>query len=227
MNDLLLSRGAFPLSLFPRWLSLAALSLGFCAVPIHSGSAQVLLTINDSNPAAVVLTATGAHAGVNDNSNTANEGVDLLQFFTLDQVNMTFGQDLTGTLTGGNIGVNYDDVFSDNQSSAGGAFLDMELYVDLNSPGQGNTETFSTTQPAFSGTWTIDLASLGVTSQALPAAGTEGNIISGYSGNPGAVIGQWQVEAVPEPGTISLAVAGFAVAAMASFCQRRKAGKTD
>lgn len=207
------------------WICVSALSVAFWATSIRSGSAQVLLTINDSNPSAVVITATGANAGANCSTNIANEGVDLLQFFQLNEFNMTFGQNLPGTLTGGNIGVNFNDVYSDDQSTGGGtSYLDMELYVDLNSAGQGNTETFSTTQPAFSGTWTIDLASLGITSAALPTAGSEGSIISGYFAKPGAVIGQWQVAPVPEPGATSLAMAGFAVTGIWMFRQRRKGG---
>ncbi len=206
-------------------MTISAVLLLIWAAAIHSVSAQSLLTINDSNPSAVIITATGANAGVNYSGNTANDGVDLLQFFTLNEFNMSFGQDLTGTLTGGNIGVSYDDVYSDNESTSGGNYFDMELYVDNNSPGEGNTETFSTSQPAFSGSWTIDFSALGVTGAALPTPGSTGSIMSGFSGSPGDIIGQWEIQAAPEPGTTSLALAGFAVTAIAMFRQRRRPAK--
>lgn len=219
------SNRVFRASFFSLQTGISALSLVFWAAAIQPGSAQVLLNINDSNPSNVVITATSADAGVNYNGNNANQGVDLLQFFTQNEFNMTFGQNLSGGLTGGNTGVNYNDLYSDDQSTGNTDYLDMELYVDLNSAGEANTETFSTTRAAFSGTWTVDLAALGVTGAALPTAGTQGNIISGYSGGPGAVIGQWSVEAVPEPGATSLAMTGLAVTGIWMFCQRGKGGK--
>jgi hypothetical protein len=214
--------------MFATWTATAisALSVAFWATTGECGSAQILLTIDDSNPSAVTITATGNDPLVNASGNTANEGVDLLQFFTQNESGMTFGQRLLGALTGGNIGVNYNDVYSDNQSTGNLTYPDMELYVDFASAGQANTENFSTTQPAFSGTWTINLSALGVTSAALPAAGTEGSIISGYSANPGAIIGQWQVVAVPEPDAAHLAAGGFAAVGIWVFWQRRKSGRS-
>lgn len=196
------------------WSAVFILGMGFGENP---ATAQILLSINDTDPSAVTVTATGLDPSVNNNTTTANIGVDLLSFFTVDEFNMTFGQDLSGNLEGGGTGVMYNDVYSDNYSTAGsGASYDMELYVDFGSPGQANTQTFSTTQPAFTGSWTIDLSSLGVQASALPAAGTEGNILAGYSGDVGAVIGTWQVQPVPEPAAagllaLSLPVLGFVI----------------
>jgi hypothetical protein len=213
--------------LFSRW-SLTSLVILLLPLVARSGPAPILLTIDDSNPSAVIITATGSDPSVNySGGNTANTGIDLLQFFTLDEGNMTFGEFLIGGLTGGNIGVNYNDVYSDNQSTGGGAFLDMELYVDVNSPGQGNPETFSTSQPAFSGTWTIDMSALGVTSAALPAIGTSGTINSGISGSTGANIGEWEVQDVPEPTEASLALLGFALTGFAALRRGRPFGRSQ
>jgi hypothetical protein len=188
-------------------------------------SAQVLLTINDSDPSAVVITATGNNAGLDFNGSSANDGVDLLQFFTLDESGMTFGHFLTGTLQGGGTGISYNDVWDDNQSTTGGSALDAELYVDNGSPGSGNIETFSTTSPAFTGTWTIDMAALGVSSAALPTAGSSGNIMSGFSHNPGSVVGTWEVQGVPEPTTIGLASVGAAFAGLGLLRRRFQNGR--
>jgi hypothetical protein len=185
--------------------------------------ASVLLSIDDSNPSAVTITATGLNSAVNDSGSIVNSGVDLLSFYTADEQNMTFGQFLTGALEGGNSGVPYNDVYSDFYSTDGGAFYDLELYVDISSTGANNTETFSTTQPAFAGSWTIDFSSLGVDPSVLPTAGSQGNILSGYSGSPGPVIGTWQVASpVPEPAVDSLLALGLLATGMAIY--RRQTG---
>src|ERR1700761_7341719 len=94
-----------------------ALTLTVLASGLVTSTAQVLLTINASNPSAVVITATGNAPSASYNLNIANDGIDLLNFFSQDQSASNFGQFLTGSLTGGNIGVNYNDVNFDNESS--------------------------------------------------------------------------------------------------------------
>jgi uncharacterized protein (TIGR03382 family) len=187
-------------------------------------SYPLLLTVNDSDPTAVTITATTQGPAIDYNGNTVNEGVDLLGFFSSDESGMTVGPVLSGTLQGGDSGFSYDDVNSDNESSGGGSYFDLQLSLDPASPGSGTLENFTTGQPAFTGSWTIDLSSLGVDASALPAAGTEGEIISGYSGGVGDVIGDWQVVATdptPEPGTGSLLAVG--VLAMGILVYRRRA----
>ena len=187
-------------------------------------TSPILLTINDSNPSAVTVTATGLDAALDFSGNTANEGVDLLQFFGLDESGISLGQNLAGTLAGGNISVSYNDVNRDDYSTGGGAvYTDLELYVDINSPGQGDTETFSTNSSAFTGSWTIDLSSLGVDSSALPSAGSVGNILSGDNGTPGQEIGSWEVTTdVPEPSATSLLALGGLALGTFSYHRRTK-----
>ncbi len=203
-------------------VSVVATVLDQAATACHGSSPPVLLTINDSNPSAVTITATGADAALDFSGSTANAGVDLLQFFGIDESGMTFGQDLTGALTASGVSVSYNDVDRDDYSTGGGAvYTDLELYVDVNSPGQGDTETFSTTAPAFTGSWTIDLSSLGVDSSALPSAGSEGSILSGNYGAPGQVIGAWEVTSdVPEPSATSLLALGGLI--LGAFIYRRR-----
>ena len=183
----------------------------------YANTSPVLLTINDSNPSAVTITATDLNPIVDATGNTANDGVDLLQFFSADEFGNLFGQDLTGTLTASGVSVPFNDVNVDDYSAGGGTpYVDLELYVDTGSPGATDTETFSTGSSAFTGTWTIDFSSLGIDGSALPAAGSGGNILSGNFGNPGAVIGSWEVaSAVPEPSTVgSLILGGVALGAL-------------
>lgn len=181
-------------------------------------SSPVLLTINDSNPSAVTITATGFAPGVDNTGKPVSSGVDLLGFFLANEPTL-FGQLLPGsTLSGGNSGVSYNDVRGDNFSTTGGNSLDLRLSLDISSLGAGNSQTFSILQPAFTGSWTIDLSGLGVGTLALPAPGVTGDILSGFSGDQGAIIGQWEVAAVPEPSVGSLVI----LASVVGFVIRRR-----
>jgi hypothetical protein len=169
---------------------------------------SVLLTIDDSNLSAVTITATGAKPIANSGTIAARVGIDLANFFTRDQESLTFGTFNGGTLIGGNSGIAYNDVWSDNYSTSGGSYLDLSLYVDSSLPGGNNLQNFSTSQSAFTGTWTIDFASMGLTLADIPTPGAEGNIFSGFSGEPGVLIGTWQIAPVPEPTTLSFLALG-------------------
>ena len=205
-------------------VALAVVVLGG-SLNVASAAIPILLTINDSNPSAVTITATGVNSAVNFDS-TVNEGVDLLSFFSVDEAGMDVGQDSTGNLQGGGSEISYNAVYSDNDSSAGGANFDLKLYVDDTSPGSGTLENFSTTQAAFTGSWTFDLSSFGVDPSALPAAGTDGEILSGnsLSSVPGEVIGDWQVvSSVPEPATTSLLALGALMMGVVLYRRRATA----
>jgi hypothetical protein len=198
-------------------LSLAII-LGAAVEKSFALSSPILLTIDDSNPSAVTITTTGFTPAVNDSTRPASSGVDLLGFFSANQ-SALFGQTLSGsTLSGGNSGVSYNDVRGDNFSTSGGNSLDLSLSVDSSSPGTGNTQIFSVAQPAFAGSWTIDLSDLGVNSSALPLLGTHGDILSGFNGDQGTIIGQWQVGPVPEPGMGSL----FILSSVVAFVIKRR-----
>ena len=176
-------------------------SSGISGVPI-------LLTIDDSNPTAVIFTATTSKSYSDYSGNTANAGVDLLSFFGANEQGISPGQFSGGNLQGGNDGVSYDSLASDNYSTGGGLYYDLEIFLSLAAPGSGSTETFSTNQSAFSGTWTVNLSSLGASAADLPATGTEGSIISGNNANSGAYLGEWQVLPTPEPSTTGLLILG-------------------
>jgi len=194
-----------------RILAVCILSFGTIA-SLAVSEVPILLSIDDSNPSAVTITATSSNSYADYNGNPASAGVDLLGFFSVDEQNLSHGQFSGGTLQGGNDGVSYDSLLSDNYSTSGGVYYDLEVYLSSSSVGSGNTETFSTSQQAFTGTWTVNLTSLGVNASDLPAADSEGSIISGNSANAGSFIGEWQVLPVPEPRTEGLLALGTLVA---------------
>jgi hypothetical protein len=203
---------------------LASLAIGtsLVALSCSTGSAQVLLTIDTSDVSNVVITATGSAAGQGSATTIANDGVTLLGFFTSSQT--AAGSLLpNSTLQGGGLSVSYDDFAAVNY--AGGAFsLDANLYVDSTDVDHGMTQTFTTSSPAFTGTWTIDLGSLGISAAALPGNGASGQLFSGDANDHGVQIGTYDVvQTVPEPTTIGLALVGFAITGVAVL--RRKVAK--
>lgn len=190
--------------------------LGFGAIASSAISGvPILLTIDVSNPSAVTITATSSNSYSDYSGNTANAGVDLLGFFGANEQSLSPGQFSGGSLQGGNDGVSYDSLTSDNYSTGGGLYYDLEVYLSAAAVGSGNTETFSTNLPAFSGTWTVNLSSLGVSASDLPSAGSEGTIISGSGASAGPFIGEWQVVSTPEPGTAGLLALGAIVTGIA------------
>jgi hypothetical protein len=181
----------------------------------------VLLTINDSDPSVITITATGLNAGVNNSGRIGADGVDLLGFFSDNESSLLAQLLPNSTLSGGGLALSYNDLAGDNYSFSGGNSYDLSFYVGASAPGSSDPETFSINQPAFTGSWTIDLAGLGLSPSALPGPGSQGQIFSGNFANPGAVIGQWEVSPVPEP-----AIGGLLVVAAVTgllFARRRTA----
>lgn len=196
-----------------------AVILGMGVGTSFAGAPPILLTIDDSDVSAVTITATGLAPDANDSGVEARLGVDLLGFFNQDESSLQGDTMPNSTLFGGGLTLSYNSVISDNYSTGGtsgvGSYVDLGLYVD----NSNDPQVFSTSQPAFSGSWTFDLSSLGVNSAALPTVGAQGYIMTGFSGEPGSVIGAWQVAAVPEPTTGSLLVLGSAASVL--FWRRR------
>ena len=189
-------------------LAALILAVGLFATTFRASGAAFSLSINESNPSAVVITGSGYSSSGSDGTTTANFGVDLANFFT-SAVSIGI-QSASGTpslkpATGGNI---YNYYSSDNYKATGGALLDLNLYSSGTS-----AQTFTSGSAAFNtGTEVIDLSAyLADLPTTLYASG---NIYSGDSSDPGngTVIGSWQVTAVPapvpEPTTLALAGLG-------------------
>lgn len=188
---------------------LGAAILGGSLISIPA-SAQILLTINDTNSSAVIITATGMAPAVNSDVISVQDGIDLLAFLTSPLASSEIPIP-ESDLMGGGVSVSYNEAYVDNYS---GSDIDLNIFSNSGS----DTQNFSTSQPAFTGTATLDLSGF-----ALPTAGASGEIIVGYNGSGNnEVIGTWQVVSAPEPGTNSLLAVGLLAAGFMTYRRRAK-----
>jgi len=198
------------MKLYPNTLknplaSLFSIMLGFLS--ISAAHAQILLTIDDSNPSDTIISATGNFPETSVSPGLIADGVDLVGLFT-SSVGLGNFTVLSSSLTtgDGSSGPIFTQASGDNYSLQD---VDLNLYQN-NTP---DTISFTAGQAAFTGTLTLDLSSA-----PLPPVGSPGNIVTGYSGNypNNTLIGQWEV--VPEPSTWILMLGCLGVLA---FLRRR------
>jgi len=188
-------------------LTALVLAAGLFATTFRASGVAYSLSINESNPSAVIITGSGYSGFGTDGTTTANFGVDLANFFTAP---VSIGaESASGTpslqpATGGNI---YNYYNSDTYQATGGALLDLNLYSSGTS-----AQTFTSGSAVFNtGTEVINLSAYIAD---LPATvGAHGNIYAGdFAGQGnGIIIGTWDVTAVapvPEPATLALAGLG-------------------
>jgi PEP-CTERM motif len=180
----------------------ALVGLGFSLLSVGAAQAQILLTVDISNPSAVTFTATGAAPAISANVGSYANGIDLLTFFIDDAgISNTFSDPFsTLTTADASTGPALTDAAVDNFSP-----LSVDLSIFKFNSGAGMT--FTKGQPAFLGTLTLNLSA-----EPIPAGLATGNILAGYSqGGPQVVIGQWEV--VPEPSTWALFLGGLGLLA--------------
>lgn len=154
--------------------------------------AAILLEVDISNPAAVVIRSTDANPITNSNTFNNFLGVTLLQFLASDSV--ISGLIPTATLTANHAEDAYNEWWITELNSGR---LDLNLYFD--SEADATPQQFNTAQPAFTGAATLNMSSAFA---ALPSIGHTGNIIAGDATLTGPVIGQFLV--IPEPSAILL-----------------------
>jgi hypothetical protein len=170
-----------------------------------AAQAQILLTIDDSNPSATIITATGTGPSTSAGPTSILEGIDLTSFFTAPLSNFPTFPVASSSLTVGNgsSDLTFNQAINDNES-----LQDVDLSLYNNDPTA--TISFTAGEPAFAGTLTLNLSST-----SLPAAGAKGTIVTGYSGSASnTVIGQWEVVSavsVPEPSTWILMMGSVAL----------------
>jgi hypothetical protein len=180
-----------------------------------SASAQVLLTVDVRNPAAVVISATGAFPNAENSAYTVWEGVMLKSFFTVGSPFSTLPAE-PYTLRAAGATTPYSSFFSDNYS---GPSIDLGIFGGVASTTE--MQLFSTSAPAFTGAMTGDFSG-----RPLPAAGYIGNILIGYynsgAATPGPFIGTYQV--IPEPAHYGL-IAGLAGLVSLLWLRRRRCAR--
>lgn len=162
----------------------------------------MVLTVDVSNPAAVVLTATGANASTSVSSDVFN-GFTLSGFFTANASGAWAGSALSAGLTGGNASVQYTLAQVDSDSVLG-------LFVASDS---NESMAFSSSATAFSGSAVFDLSSA---SLLLPAGGTSGSLVVWDPAFNAVGIGTWQITPVPEPSSY-VAIAGFGLVGFSAY----------
>ncbi|HAV63336.1 MAG TPA: hypothetical protein DCY13_13345 [Verrucomicrobiales bacterium] len=174
---------------------------------VTSSKAQ-LLTIDISNPSAVVFTGTGQFASANFTGASTTFPVRLLGFFSADPGQDTINNSSSTLFTSGSsAALNY---------ALTGRFIPGQTTLVLRNE-FGSGHSFSTSSAGFTGSATFDLSSY---SSLLPAVGTVGNI-SASDGTSTVVVGTFEVVPVPEPSTIAL----LAFAGVAFVAWRRTAGR--
>jgi hypothetical protein len=179
-------------------------------VSVSAAKAQILLSVNISDPSDVIITATGV-APLASATDILYNGVELSAFFTGTTHNQTLGVVGASTLApgsgsaGGDV---YNGAAGDNLSSSD---EDLALF-NLNLPSSSEIFASAADNPlglaAFSGTISLDLSGY-----SLPTAGATGNIVTGFNGSPNGhtVIGTYQVveTAAPEPSSWILILLSF------------------
>jgi hypothetical protein len=185
--------------------TLAALAVGVTVsqLPAH---AHIVLDIDLRDDSAVVFTATGAFSAVDNSTTMTSEGVTLLGFFTQQRGSGEGPFIPSSTLRPSTV----------SPSDAYKSFILELVNLNLHRWGGTVTQLFSTTAPALTGQFVANLAFV---APELPAIGSSGPVIAGYSGNSGGIIGTWQV--VPEPSTYAMALAGLACGGYSIFRRRR------
>ena len=199
-----------------RRFCLCAVLLTACAGILETdkeAQAGVLLTVDVSNPSNVTFAATGANAAI-DTNGAINSGISLLGFFQAAPSATFWSAPVVGTST--LMPTNTQNAFPSPYFYM--AYLDSGNSYPLAVYGGANgQEVFSSSSAALSGSMPLDLSNAG--SGVLPAVGTVGDMMAGYSGDNFGTIGQWQ--AVPEPSTCAMALAGLACGGYSMFRSRR------
>lgn len=189
----------------------AAFLIAFACEAITHGS-SFLLKVDTSNPSAVTITATGEYPTAEDSGTTTFDGVTLLEFFTSEEPLGGPSPLSTSNLEPAPGGVSYTLwTLDDHTPATPSTGVDLNLFEDKSSAQQ----IFTLSNPAFTGTATLNLSGY-----SLPSPGKTGNILAGWSGTSGAIIGEYQV--VPEPHALPLA-AGLAL--MVFVLVRRRLGQ--
>jgi len=193
-------------------------TVGLALTTLPAFGVGYTLTINESNPGAVVISAAGFAQG-NDTNTPATFGVDLVNFLTTAAtINSTAAS--SSTLGASMSGPVLNSFESDTFHATGAAKLDLNLFSTASSL----TEWFEVGNLAFAGSDAVNLSAFAAD---LPTAGTTGSIYTGdSSGGQGIVVGTWDVTAAPVPEPTTLALAGLGFAGLLALRRKRTFGSS-
>lgn len=178
-----------------RHILIASL-IGLLSIPV--ANAGILITIDITDPSAVVFTATSAAPSADGPNVPGINGIDFLQFFITPIDGFALG-DVTPSTLATYLDSHYP-YLNWNTDSYSGPNVDLNFYSQ-----DPSSQRFDTSSPAFIGTATVDFSAY---ASYLPSAGATGQITDGNSGNasgpsrPLTVLGTYNV--VPEPATCAL-----------------------
>ncbi|GHC07977.1 PEP-CTERM sorting domain-containing protein [Cerasicoccus arenae] len=174
--------------------------------------AALILEIDVSDPSAVVFTAVPNVASANSSGYSAEEGINLIDFFT-SAVGVVNGNSLLPSAL-----------------SLDGVVMDSFLYGDFVFSGDNlNIYAADSSDPIsivageipFSGSVTFNLSGV---AGLLPLSGATGNIQGGDSTPVGSVFGQWQavgVAVIPEPSTYLMIISAVGLTGFVFYRRRR------
>ncbi len=188
-------------------LLLAAVTLAAAVFCPNASAQDVLLIIDDYDPAAVTFTPTGNHPEVTDTTHIYNDGIALTGFFSSTPVSYYYPVLSTPTLTTVDSGSPVYNFVQPNDLFPPGNNEDLNICRDGSTQDAYYSEEFYAGSSAFQGMETVDFSG---DASALPAPGTTGNIYAGCEGDPyytpPVLLGTFAV--VPEAGTGTYVVLG-------------------
>jgi hypothetical protein len=181
-----------------------------------SSAGLIVLTVDVTDPSAVVIESTGATSLINNDSTDDLEGVSLVDLFTsdyepvFDAPSDTFG----GTLAARN-GSAFEDLENPKRGSSFFAPFDLRSLNLYHFDDPDRTQKFRTDEAAFSGTATIDL------SGAQFDIGMIGDVIAGDNSKKSSrIVGHYEIITTPIPEPVAL-LGGTSLCGLIALRRRR------
>lgn len=170
----------------------------FAVASVHGA---VVLTIDISNPSAVVFTSVANHSQITGNlSVDFSGGISVRDFFTQNE--FVPGSAIVGDWKSRGADAQFNEmatfVFDDPAVVPG-----VSLSIYYSTPAPTDDQNLLATEAPFTGSSIVNMEDL----VNLPDVGTTGDVHLGYLSSQGGVIGQWQV--IPEPSAAILGTLGM------------------
>jgi hypothetical protein len=177
-----------------------------------SSQSAVVLTIDITNPSAVIISSVANNSAITGNLVVNFKGgISFRNFFTANE-NITLSAPLAinGNWTSRGTTSSFNEMVTfafNNENVVPG--VDLSIYNA--SAADSDDQNLLDTAAPFTGSSIVNMS----TFTNMPAIGTSGDVNLGFLGSQGGVIGQWNV--IPEPSSLLLALVGIS-----SFFRRRR-----